>query len=318
MKLYRCYDNRLQPIERSPVLYGVELQPTRRRCETKNGSCNNVLDISDKSERFSDTSVLPFGHLPQCEDIKEWLWMFSGQIKIISTEYHDGIHYAKLPEHFFPIIDHLEQLHENGYVHGDIRAYNMVLKYPKRENIYRGQLLEKLDGQIYLYSMVLDFLGCQKSEGWLIDFDFGGKMSTVIPSAESTTSISTKNPIYPKGYEDSLPDGLRRGKEGESIEYDHDWYALGRVILDSHELRYSGDIKQIDLLRIYFDLKDVGHEKFGYTSDMSLLEGGPANFLRNHLQLAAKHGFYFRPESRFAFSLKKVYPRTGTTGSSRK
>lgn len=83
--------------------------------------------------------------------------MFSGQIKIISTEYHEGIHYAKLPEHIFPIIDHLEQLHENGYVHGDIRAYNMVLKYPKRENIYRGHLLEKLDGQIYLYGLVLAY-----------------------------------------------------------------------------------------------------------------------------------------------------------------
>ena len=30
---------------------------------------------------------------------------------------------------FLPIINHLEQLHRQNFVHGDIRAYNMVLQY---------------------------------------------------------------------------------------------------------------------------------------------------------------------------------------------
>lgn len=133
-------------------------------------------------------------------------------------------------------------------------------------------------------------------------------MSTDIPSAESTTRINSTNPKYPKGYKYFLPDGFRRGKEGESIEYDHDWYALGSVIFNSHRLQFPEDINRIDLLRICFYIEAVVEKKFfGCKSDLSLLEGGPANFLRNYLQLAAKHGFGLRLEDRFWFSLKEVY-----------
>ena len=62
--------------------------------------------------------------------------------------------------HFLPIIDHLEQLHSQGFVHGDIRAYNMVLQYDTTKP-------EKPD------------------KGWLIDFDYGGVHDMV---------------VYPKGY----------------------------------------------------------------------------------------------------------------------
>ena len=229
MKLYRCYDNRLRPTERSPALYGVPLHPTKRRFETKNGRCDNVLEIAD--DRHSDsneTPVHPFGQLPQCQITMGWLWKFCGQVKVICTEFHEGVHYAKRPEHFIPIIDHLEQLHENGYVHGDIRAYNMVLKYPEPEHCFRTRMMEQLDGEMGAYNRVLDYIGCQKSDGWLIDFDYGGKIITGTDNVvENTTgNVDKINPKYPKGYVGRLDDGLRQGVAGNIITYDDDWFAL--------------------------------------------------------------------------------------------
>ena len=48
------------------------------------------------------------------------LWGFCGELLIISTPFHDGVHYATRPVHFLPIINHLEQLHSQNFVHGEI------------------------------------------------------------------------------------------------------------------------------------------------------------------------------------------------------
>jgi hypothetical protein len=65
------------------------------------------------------------------------------ELTIISTPYRVGTHTSTMPTAFIPIIDNLVALHAEGYVHGDIRAYNMVF----------GDSIE---------------------DGWLIDFDFAG------------------------------------------------------------------------------------------------------------------------------------------------
>jgi serine/threonine protein kinase len=318
LQLYRCYDSRLSATERSPALYGVDLQPTRRRFETKNGSCNTILEIKDESpKQYNDTSVRPFEDLLDSQARMEWLWMFFGQVKVFSTEFHEGAHYAKQPEHFIPIIDHLEQLHENGYVHGDIRAYNMVLNYPECEIACRTQLLEGLDGQIYVYNLILDFAGCQKAEGWLIDFDFGGKIigDTGKTLENSTEKNQHQNPKYPKGYYHWLSDGFRLGREGENITYDHDWYALGHVIFSLHELVYPENFKDFDLHRAidgyyYINLKDRFQRDFCLKlerEDFHSLEGGPAKYLRDYLQLLAKNGFNLKPGHPLRFALKEKY-----------
>ena len=135
-----------------------------RRFETKNGSCNVSLEILDKpSKQSTDKLVSPYE--------ERWNGFGCFVDKVISTEYHDGVHYAKRPERYLPIIDHLEQLHKNRYVHGDIRAHNMVLNYPDSECelLCSRCLLEKVDGEMRAYNLVLDFADCQKLEGWLID-----------------------------------------------------------------------------------------------------------------------------------------------------
>jgi tRNA A-37 threonylcarbamoyl transferase component Bud32 len=100
------------------------------------------------------------------------------QFLVISIPYLVGKHVATRPKAFIPIIDHLVALHNDGFVHGDIRACNTVLNYSDTDN--------DID-----------------PEGWLIDFDFGG--------------MKTKAK-YPDGYNASLPDGLRYpGKKGAEI-----------------------------------------------------------------------------------------------------
>ena len=57
--------------------------------------------------------------------------------------------------------------------------------------------------------------------GFLIDFDNSGKAGEA---------------VYPKGYNPLLLDGYRVGREGEKIKVWEDWYALGRLFFDVHEI----------------------------------------------------------------------------------
>jgi hypothetical protein len=136
-----------------------------------------------------------------------WYWNYKGKSLIISAPYHNGVHYAKHPLHFKPIIKHLKQLHDQGYVHGDIRAYNMVLKYEARNT-------ESDQVDVALRSDSRD-----ENMGWLIDFDFGGMHGDV---------------EYPKRYKDELHDGRRRGKEGNKITIMDDWQSLIGLIFHTH------------------------------------------------------------------------------------
>ena len=52
-------------------------------------------------------------------------------ILVIATPFREGQHVAQHPEDFRPIIDHMEKLHEAGYVHGDIRVYNAAVPNTK-------------------------------------------------------------------------------------------------------------------------------------------------------------------------------------------
>ena len=55
-----------------------------------------------------------------------WTQSPKKQLLVIATPFRKGRHFAKRPNEFLPIIEHLEALHRAGYVHGDIRAYNTV------------------------------------------------------------------------------------------------------------------------------------------------------------------------------------------------
>ena len=76
----------------------------------------------------------------------------NNSLQLILTPFRKGRHFAKKPTDFLPIIDQLKDLHAAGFVHGDIRAYNMI--FAERDESH-------------------------KPRGWLIDFDFGGGTGVV-------------------------------------------------------------------------------------------------------------------------------------------
>jgi hypothetical protein len=126
--LYRCYDNRLQKTARKLDYY-----------EEREGA-DTVLSIKDDddSTNFGD------GFPREKSDKLGWWWSFKGQIKIISTQFLEGgLHYAKRPGDFIPIVEELAKMHKANYVHGDIRAFNMLfncktLKGEKENNATDG------------------------------------------------------------------------------------------------------------------------------------------------------------------------------------
>lgn len=215
-QLYRCYDIRLRPTCRKPTFYEQEENATKE------------LDLPDKlvSIEFGDE----FQNNQDDNEKLDWLWKFKGKVLIISTTFHDGVHYAERPEHFQPIVKALARLHSKGYVHGDIRAFNMVLqcKTPQEgATVVAGTSIsvEKVTtkGTCTLSHSYHgdddEFADC--GEGYLIDFDMSGKQGET---------------CYPKGYNFSLRDGKRTGKEGEVVSFYHDWYALFHVIFSLHEV----------------------------------------------------------------------------------
>jgi hypothetical protein len=55
-----------------------------------------------------------------------WLWKGRGQLLILSSPYLKGKHYATSEKQLLGVVEDLERLHNIGYVHGDIRAFNII------------------------------------------------------------------------------------------------------------------------------------------------------------------------------------------------
>jgi len=153
-QVLRSYDSRFRETNRSSEIY------RSKECHSIVGEGAVVLELS--AEDAANEFIHNNDKNPE-----------SRTLEIIATPYREGVHEAKLPKAFLPIIDQLQELHEKGFVHGDIRAFNTVF-------------------------------GETADEGWLIDFDFGGKVGAT---------------VYPSGYRAVLEDGLRLG-ESEKSNYE--------------------------------------------------------------------------------------------------
>jgi hypothetical protein len=213
----------------------------------------------------------------------DWLWDYKGELQVISTTYYDGVHYATHPLHFLPIINHLESLHSQGFVHGDIRAYNMVLP---RDAANTNAGIE--------------------DDGWLIDFDYGGKAKIV---------------TYPKGYKPTLADGDRAGEAGKPITIMDDWQSLFGLILHRYDFipeskggygiiedseddatanAYEGKLSRLrNQLMIYCE---IDPERVTY-NEVSRLKSPPA-LLREYLELVSK-GYTIKPIPTFKKDMEK-------------
>jgi hypothetical protein len=79
---------------------------------------------------------------------REWRWAKKGQCVAIGVPYRRGRHYATNIKDFTPILKQLRRLHVLGFVHGDVRGFNMAMM--------------------------------NENEGFLIDFDNGGNVNGTI------------------------------------------------------------------------------------------------------------------------------------------
>jgi hypothetical protein len=166
-KILRSYDTRFRTTQRRSEIY--EHYPENEKLVIIPCPDEQVHEAADNSSSEEHR-----------------LWRSPGELMVICALYRTGRHFAETPREFVPIIEALEQLHHDGFVHGDIRGFNTVFS-------------------------------SELKEGWLIDFDFGGKEDK-------------KTTVFPKGYNVMLIDGLRYGTEGGLVKKWHDWYALGSLI----------------------------------------------------------------------------------------
>jgi hypothetical protein len=207
----------------------------------------SIPDTADKPMDFGDD----FPIKTQVGEKLGWLWSFKGQIKIISTQYLEGgLHYALRPRDFIPLVNELAEMHKNGYVHGDIRAFNMLLncKSPKEEKERAttddtgrndDNISPSSKSKRWQENNIHDDNSPQQYDGYFIDFDFSGKLG--------------ENTKYPKGCNRNLDDGERPGKEGKEISYRDDWNALYGVDQDYNEVEFLKS-KEYDLLNRKKDL----------------------------------------------------------------
>lgn len=183
--MLRSYDSRLRPPNRSPEVY------LSQECSHIVGEgTKTILQLTNQDSKPDSNGSS--GIDASNDDDEFWNESTGRTLQVIVTPYRHGHHVATTPKAFLPVISQLEDLHEQDFVHGDIRAFNTVF-------------------------------GEHSDQGYLIDFDFGGKLGR----------------RYPTGYHQDLADGLRIESEingaPNEIHKWHDWYALGRLIFFVHE-----------------------------------------------------------------------------------
>jgi serine/threonine protein kinase len=183
----RCYDNRFQETERKPNFY-LEFARDDEMVGT------TVLRVFDSTPQ----EAYPLGVVSERTKEKSakysWMWKAHGQLHIIRTPYWPGRHVASCPLDFLSIILELQELHLKGYVHGDIRCYNIV---------FNGNL------------------------GRLIDFDYSG-MDTVIKYPRDY------NNVLSDGIRQRPTRKRKSTKSDDTVPKWHDWFALGHIILSLH------------------------------------------------------------------------------------
>jgi hypothetical protein len=137
-RVLRAYDNRLIYTNRRQDVY---LQ------FFKEDATEVVVEYRDEiiaSEEPQEThGPLPFGSFTEGSDDTDWIWRFRGCLSVLSVPFHVGRHWARSLPEVIRVVERLRDLHQAGFVHGDIRCSNAIF-------------------------------GNEASH--LIDFDFGGKV----------------------------------------------------------------------------------------------------------------------------------------------
>lgn len=127
-QVLRSYDTRFRPSQRR---FDVYLAP-------------GIVEFAEILCKFTDQQAasLTVESAERCRP-DAWLWKEWGSLVVVVTTYHKGWHWTESFAECIAIVRALEKLHKAGFVHGVIRAFNIVF-----------------------------------GAGVLIDFDFGGKVDS--------------------------------------------------------------------------------------------------------------------------------------------
>ena len=253
--------------------YDCRVRKTNRSSEVYlSPECRNIVGDVEKIVELPGEDDIKITEFDNCH-INDNFWIKSKErtLLIIAVPYRHGCHVAKKPGAFMPIIDQLEELHKKKFVHGDIRAFNTVF-------------------------------GEQENAGWLIDFDFGGKLGST---------------CYPRGYRGSLADGQRLGdgddEAANEVPQWHDWYALGRLIFVVHEMSEPPEGASPDAITQFFRVKS-GWNKLSQDPSSEMIAE-----LRACLGCIDEQGWTVSPNQLFEIELKKItalsVTNRGATGS---
>jgi hypothetical protein len=138
----RAYDTRVRSTYRSPFLY-------KNYCHLRSQTME-VLRVED--EGIGEIQEFGLGFNGQCTDGKKNSTPFcdakvdrKGAVDVIAVPFHEGSHVCTNIDQAIAVAKDLKRLHDAGFVHGDIRAMNIV------------------------------FSSSNPEESCLIDFDFGGE-----------------------------------------------------------------------------------------------------------------------------------------------
>jgi serine/threonine protein kinase len=113
----------VHPTSRSPALY------------VGKGSAHHQLNaktILHLKQTDDNASILNFGALQNiswyqiASTMAEHLFDERAQFQVIAVPFHKGHHVCTSPAQALTLLEDLERLHEDGCVHGDIRALNCV------------------------------------------------------------------------------------------------------------------------------------------------------------------------------------------------
>eukprot|EP00980_Cylindrotheca_fusiformis_P025758 scaffold14565_cov91-Cylindrotheca_fusiformis.AAC.2 len=129
-QVLRCYDHRVRKTDRSPDVY------LSRTCKGIVGNVEQHPMVklrfgrpvpddgneSDKFQHFWENSTVEFEDYKNFRKEKGEFWFNATDHTLLP--YRHGDHLAKKANAFVPIIDLLQELHNQGFVHGDIRAFN--------------------------------------------------------------------------------------------------------------------------------------------------------------------------------------------------
>jgi hypothetical protein len=143
------YDSRFMHTDRRPDLYLDEGLDEEGKIVCQIPDTEDALPFGARVELASSTGTGGGTRSGASSNAilsssRDWLWAKRGQFVAIVVPYRHGRHYATNIKDFKPVLKHLRRLHKRGFVHGDVRGFNMAMK--------------------------------NEDEGFLIDLDYGGKV----------------------------------------------------------------------------------------------------------------------------------------------